>query len=525
MKGVSLYKSYADLVREKATGITEEISAEQQRRFDKGHAAEESARPLVEDMIGETLYPMTATDDDGYLLASSDGSTLPPKGGIGFEHKLWNEKIAAQVAEGSVPESHAWQLDQQIAVFGFEKIIFVVSDGTPDKFVSCEYRSTPERIASLLSGWKQFDKDVANYQPEVIEQKPILVAKSIDNLPALFIEVTGRVTASNLVEFKRHATDVISSFNTNLQTDQDFVDAGKASKFLKDVADNAKRSKKNALEQTTSINELFSALDDVIKMADDVRKTLDKRITEEKDKRKAELVLTAKNELSDHVRKLNTRLGGFMQDLTADFATAIKGLSSIDSMKSKIAAALADAKVTSNEIADRIESNIKSLDVDGQSWRFLFPDLPSVCAKKSDDFSALLTSRIAIHKEAEEKKLAAERERIRKEEQEKIERQNTEERAAREKKIREDETSRAAIEAQQREEARERAHAGLVAITAQSRPAIAVVQETKSTVPFLDLYDTATDLLSRMDDQQIARVVAFCEKLLQESEAQSEIAA
>ena len=214
MKGVSKYKSYIDLVREKATGITEEVSPEKQRQFDKGHESEEKARPLVEAMIDDSLYPMTATDDEGYLLASSDGATLPPKGGTGFEHKLWNEVLAAAVSDGMVPESHTWQFDQQIAVFGFEKIIFVVSNGTPDKFVSCEYRTTPERIAALMAGWKQFDEDVANYQPEVIEQKPILVAKNIDTLPALLIEITGRVTASNLVEFKGHATAVISSINT-----------------------------------------------------------------------------------------------------------------------------------------------------------------------------------------------------------------------------------------------------------------------------------------------------------------------
>ena len=423
MKGVSKYKSYIDLVREKATGITEEVSPEKQRQFDKGHESEEKARPLVEAMIDDSLYPMTATDDEGYLLASSDGATLPPKGGTGFEHKLWNEALAAAVSAGMVPESHTWQLDQQIAVFGFEKIIFVVSNGTPDKFVSCEYRTTPERIAALMAGWKQFDEDVANYTPEVIEQKPILVAKNIDTLPALLIEITGRVTASNLVEFKGHATAVISSINTSLQTDQDFVDATKAAKYLRDVEDNAKRAKANALSQTASIDELFKALDEVIKMAADVRKDLEKKISQEKDNRKQEMVIEAKNELAAFVKKLNTGLGGHMQDVTADFGAVIKGLSSIDSMRSKIAAELNNAKATAAEISARIDGNIKSLEVEGQSWRFLFPDLHSVCAKASDDFAALLAARVAQHKEAEEKRLAADRERIRKEEQERADKE------------------------------------------------------------------------------------------------------
>jgi len=420
MMGVSQYKSRSALIREKATGITEEISPDMQRRFDLGHATEALARPLVEALIGEELYPLVATDDQGYLLASSDGATM--LGDIGFEHKTWNAEFAEQVASGNVPDSHKWQLDQQVAVFGFERIIFVVSDGTPEKFVYCWYSSNPERIAKLKAGWKMFDQDVANYQPEVIEQKPTLTANPIDNLPALVIEVTGRVTHSNLVEFKAAATAVISSIKTDLVTDQDFVDAGNAVKYLKDVEDSARRAKQNALDQTTSIAELHRALDEVTAMAASVRKALDKKITEEKDKRKEEIVLKARNELIEHCRKLNARrIGGFMPAVSCDFAAAIKGLRSLDSMNEKVGATLRDAQYETSQTADRIEANIKSLETDGHSWRFLFPDLQAVCNKAPDDFAALLSSRIATHKESEAKRLEAEREKIRAEEQAKAE--------------------------------------------------------------------------------------------------------
>lgn len=414
MMGVSPYKSRSALVREKATGITEEITPEMQRRFDIGHMTEAMARPLVEAIIGDDLYPMVATDDEGYLLASSDGATMTCE--IGLEHKTWNIDFAAQVAEGEVPDSHKWQLDQQIAVFGFEKILFVVSDGTPENFVYCEYRSTPERISKLKAGWKMFDQDVSNYQPEVIEAKPILTANPLENLPALVIEVTGRVTHSNLVEFKTAANAVISSIKTELVTDQDFVDAAAAVKYLKDVEDNAKRAKQNALDQTTSIAELHRALDEVSKMAGDVRKALDKKITEEKDRRKEEIVSCAQAEFNDHHRALEDRVGYKFGVAYIGFAESIKGLKSLDSMKDKVSVALANAKIESNAIADRIEYNIKTLQGEGFDWRFLFPDLGSVCHKAKDDFTALLMSRVSQHKEAEAKRLEAERERIRQEE-------------------------------------------------------------------------------------------------------------
>jgi putative phage-type endonuclease len=424
MMGVSPYKSRSALVREKATGITEEITPDMQRRFDLGHMTEALARPILEAIIGEDLYPLVATDDEGRLLASSDGTTMTCE--IGFEHKLWNAEFAAMVDAGEVPDSHKWQLDQQIAVFGFEKIIFVVSDGTTDNFVYCDYRSTPERIAQLKAGWKQFDEDVRNYQPEVIEAKPILTANPIDNLPALVVEVTGRVTHSNLVEFKAAANAVISSIKTELVTDQDFVDASAAVKYLKDVEDNAKRAKQNALDQTTSIAELHRALDEVAKMAGDVRKALDKKITEEKDRRKEDIVRAGADAMGDYWRALNDRIGGYMPPFESNFGGAVKGLKSLDSMREKVSAELARCKVATSEIADRIEYNIKTLQGEGFDWRFLFPDLASVCAKAKDDFTALLMSRVSQHKEKEAKRLEAEREKIRAEEQAKAQREANE---------------------------------------------------------------------------------------------------
>lgn len=424
MMGVSPDKSRSALVREKATGITEEITPDMQRRFDLGHMTEALARPILEAIIGEDLYPLVATDDEGRLLASSDGTTMTCE--IGFEHKLWNAEFAAMVDAGEVPDSHKWQLDQQIAVFGFEKIIFVVSDGTTDNFVYCDYRSTPERIAQLKAGWKQFDEDVRNYQPEVIEAKPILTANPIDNLPALVVEVTGRVTHSNLVEFKAAANAVISSIKTELVTDQDFVDASAAVKYLKDVEDNAKRAKQNALDQTTSIAELHRALDEVAKMAGDVRKALDKKITEEKDRRKEDIVRAGADAMGDYWRALNDRIGGYMPPFESNFGGAVKGLKSLDSMREKVSAELARCKVATSEIADRIEYNIKTLQGEGFDWRFLFPDLASVCAKAKDDFTALLMSRVSQHKEKEAKRLEAEREKIRAEEQAKAQREANE---------------------------------------------------------------------------------------------------
>lgn len=407
-------KTRSALIREFATGIEVEFTEFVEKILANGHRVEEMAKPMAELIIGEDLFPIVATTDDGYLGASSDGATAI--GDKGWECKQWNAGLAESVANGIVPDTHVGQLDQQGEVFGFETILFMVTDGTPENCVYCWYSPSAEAKAAIRPTWRQLDEDAANYQPEVIEQKPILTANPIDNLPALVIEVTGRVTHSNLVEFKAAATAVISSIKTELVTDQDFVDATAAVKYLKDVEDSAKRAKQNALDQTTSIAELHRALDDVAGMAATVRKALDKKITQEKDSRKAEIVTAASRELGAYCAALSHRVGVPVAS-AASFAETIKGLKSIDSMRDKVSVALANAKIEANAIADRIEYNIKTLTGEGFDWRFLFPDLQAVCNKAADDFASLLAARKASHQQAEADRI----EKIRAEEQAKAE--------------------------------------------------------------------------------------------------------
>ena len=59
MLGLSKYKTRSDLLREKATGMTEEVDANKQRLFDAGHESEAVARPLAEAFLQEDLFPAT----------------------------------------------------------------------------------------------------------------------------------------------------------------------------------------------------------------------------------------------------------------------------------------------------------------------------------------------------------------------------------------------------------------------------------------------------------------------------------
>ena len=66
--------------------------------------------------------------------------------------------------------------------------------------MSCWYYPQPDRIAKLRAGWEQFEKDLAEYQHVEVVAKP--VAEKVEGLPALFVQVEGRVVASNMDAFK-----------------------------------------------------------------------------------------------------------------------------------------------------------------------------------------------------------------------------------------------------------------------------------------------------------------------------------
>lgn len=412
MLGVSKYQTRTDLLKQKATGISAEVDSGTQRRFDAGHAAEAAARPIVERIVGEELYPVTMTAEvDGLsILASMDGLTL--LGETGWETKLLNQDLRSAVETETLPEHYTVQMEQQIMVSGADRIYFTTTDGTPENTFGMWYTSNPDLRERIVAGWKQFQADLYAYVPAEPEAAAP-VGNAPEALPALRIEVTGMVTNSNLPAFREHALAVFCAINTDLQTDADFADAEKAAKWCKEVEDRLEAAKQHALSQTASIDELFRVIDDIKETARQKRLMLDKLVKAEKDARKTEIVHAARKALVSHVIALNERIGGNFIP-TPDYlalAEAVKSLKSLDSMRDKVSVALANAKIEANATADRIESNRKT--VDDMS---LVPDFAAVCTKAADDFAAMLAMRKLQRVTAAEKLLEAERERIRKEE-------------------------------------------------------------------------------------------------------------
>ena len=420
MLGLSKKVTRPQLLQAKKTGIAREFSDWLQANvLDYGHEVEALARPLVEAKIGDELYPVTCSR--GKLSASCDGITLDDR--IAFEHKQWNEGLAAMVATGIVPDEHMPQCQQIMLVTGAEKVIFTVSDGTPEKMVYTEVLPDQAWFDRLVRGWAQFEADLETFEPPTAVA-PAPTGRAPESLPALLVQVTGAVTASNLAEFKEIALSAIRNVNRELTTDQHFADAAKAVKWCSDVEERIDAAKEHALSQTASIDALFKVMDDIKAEARQTRLDLDKLVKARNVALKTEIVTAAQQALAKHIAALNERLGRpYMPTVPADFAGAIHGKKSFDSMRAALDATLANAKIFANEVADKIEANLKYLREHAKDHTALFPDTAQIVLKAPEDLQALATSRIAQHKEAEQRRLDAERQRIREEEQARADRE------------------------------------------------------------------------------------------------------
>lgn len=419
MMACSKNVSRNELLHMKTTGTDREFSDWFQRNIlDKGHEVEAQARPIAEEIVGEKLYPVTATDNEGWLLASFDGITVLDD--TIWECKQWNEEKATDVREGRVPECDKWQVVQQLRVSGAEKCLYMVTDGTKEGTVYLWVLPKNEDDRLLVAGWKQFDEDRKNY--EHVEYAPKPEGKAPDALPALNIQVKGEITASNLQDFEKHARKVIAAINTDLVTDQDFADAEQTVKFCKKAEERLSASKDAVLAQTASIDEVFRTIDSVSEDLRQTRLKLEKSVKAQKESRKAEIVMAAKKGLDDYIQALRDEHGIVMPVINADFPGVIKGKKNLASMQSEVDDEMARAKIEADQAANLIRGNRAQIKEHAADYEFLFSDFGQICMKPAEDFAAIVKSRIADHKEAEQKKLDAEREKIRQEEEAKARR-------------------------------------------------------------------------------------------------------
>lgn len=448
MMNASKYFTRNQLLDHKKGWITS-VDEFTQKLFDEGHSTEDTARSLLEFETMQSFSPIVATlVDDLPLMASLDGITEDHK--TIFEHKLWNETLAENVRNNVLEPTYYWQLEQQLLVTGAERALFVVSDGSGVKREQMYYTSQPERRKELIAGWKQFAKDLAKHEVKAKEEK--LVATELQALPKLEISLIGNVSNSNLAVYKSTALAFIKSVNTELCSDQDFVDADKAVKFFASGEKELEAVKERALSDTADIKTLFDTIDELKEEMRQKRLTLSKLVKSRKEEIRKKIMQNANSQINNLVNDLRAEFNGVPIDVKPDFVAAMKGKSAIESIQNAVDSEIARCSIELTEKATGIRTNLKTLHELGNNHQFLFSNwVDLVSSKANDDLINLIKSRIAEHEAAEAERKRQEQERIEREAKEKAEREAQAKIEAQEKRIRDEE--RAKVEAEQKEKA------------------------------------------------------------------------
>jgi putative phage-type endonuclease len=435
MMGESAYMTRAELLRRVKTGITPDVDAQTQRRFDDGHRFEALARPLAEAIIGEDLYPVVGSN--GLLSASFDGLTMDET--IAFEHKSLNEALrawfgnydradigkTANRAGNELPLMYRIQMQQQIMVSGAERVLFMASKWDGDTLVEehhCWYFNDEDLAERIRQGWIQFERDLAEYVdcPAAVEMpKP----RATTDLPALFIRAKGEITADNMQDYGLKLSEKLQAIRSiALVTDQDFSDAKLAAKQLRENIESAKQAKAAMLAETVTVGEAARMID---AWCEDMRLTalqLEKDVEREDKAKKAAMVAATREKYTFHIASLESEIQPIRLNVAAPaFAEALKNKRNFASMQDALDTMLAGAKISADAAARAIRMNLDCIKTDGAGYEFLFADKAQIVAKAPDDLKLLVSSRIDTHKKAEAAREEATRQRIRAEEQAKAE--------------------------------------------------------------------------------------------------------
>lgn len=416
MLGLSSKVSRTELLHMKHTGTAQEFSDwVQEHILDHGHQVEAMARPLAEEIVGTELYPVTCSI--GKLSASCDGLTMAED--VAFEHKQWNAALAESVEADVLPDEYIPQCQQILMVTGCEKVLFVVSDGTPERFVSMVVEPSPEWQERIRAGWAQFEADLAVYEPKTFAPKPS--TDPIMALPALSIQIRGEVARSNLPAFKAKADQFIASIKTDLLTDEDFANAEATIKFCDSAEKNLEQAKAAAIAQTADIDELMRTVDHIAAQLREKRLLLTRTVKDKKELLKAGILNKARLDFAEFVAGLEAEIAPLRLVFQArDFAGAMKNKRTLATLHDAVDTEMAAGKIAVDALAKAVRGRLTWYREAAAGHEFLFADLQTIIQKPDDDFKLAVQSRIDAHKAKEAERVEAERARIAEEERAKL---------------------------------------------------------------------------------------------------------
>lgn len=452
--GESKYMTRNQLLDMKKGAVKPEVSSHQQALFDKGHAAEDAAREIIElEELDEFPPVVGVLEVDGLpLLASFDGLRNGEPSELVFEHKLYNKVLAENVKNKVIEPFYYWQLEHQMLVSDSSEALFVCSDGTEENRVSMVYQSVPERREQLIAAWKQFAIDLESHELAAKVEK--VVAEEVSALPVIQYQMNGLAINSNLDVFKEAADKMVSDAQLPIESDQDFANAEQRVKQFKKAEDKIKEVSKAVLGEVESIDKFTKDLSYIGEQLRQARLDTDKKVKSRKAEIRQEILNASLNEINALVNKVNAEFRITVSVDTASIEQSMKGKKTVDSLKDATNTALANLKIELNEQASTVRANAELMKKpEYNEFKFLFSDWSQIAFKANDDFESLVKSRIADHKEAEAKRLEEQRIRMEAEAKAKSEREAQAKAEQEREKIRKEEAAKLKAEQDAKHEA------------------------------------------------------------------------
>jgi len=455
MMGDSKFMSRNQLLDLKKGWKSNPDSSFKKRLYEKGHEHEEQAREITEMEYCEE-FPATVGLTQVYgisveLLSSFDGYSS-----IGaWEHKDWNLTLAENVRNAVLEPLYYWQLEHQMLTAGHSKIMFTCSDGTQDNRVSMIYESVPERREQLIAGWKQFLSDLDKHEIKAKQETVIAVQTS---LPVITFNVTGTEIATNIGDCLEHVKELAQAeMSKVLETDQDFANKDQLNKDVK----KARSALKEIVGKVRGEFVSYSQFEEVAQEMDGVLQKMqshgEKQVKQAKEAKKQAILDDAARDLELHFVECNAKISPmYVQNIInvqPDWTGAMKNKRTIESLTNAVNEELAKWKVEINQVIDRVVPNLQYLRDNAEEYKFLFSDAQQLVNQYPEPFQAIVKSRIADHKQAEEERLEAERQRIEREAKEKAEREAEAKAEAERERIRQEERAKAQAEEQAKREA------------------------------------------------------------------------
>lgn len=443
MLGLSKKATRSELLRMKHLGDSKQFNDwVQENVLNYGHEVEAMARPLAEDIIGQDLYPVTCSNElmppwaSYEMSASCDGLTMGED--IAFEHKQYNAELFVAVKACELPDEYMPQCQQIMMVTGAKMVYFFVSDGTPENLAYVVVHPDEVWQERILKGWCQFEKDLAAYQ--LPEAEKVMTAEPVLALPAVSVQVSGQIAVSE--NFKSFEVVFRQFLENDLirspKTDQDFVDLDSQIKEMKRAETALDAAEAQMLAQIQSVDDAKRHKDLLSKLVRDHRLMAEKLLASEKDRRRAEMIESARAMYDEHYSGLQSEIHGLrLERKMPDFAGVIKGLKTITSMQEKLDVALANGKIEADKDASDLRAKLAWVENNAGEHRALLADLQQLSVKPMEDFQMAINFRVSEHKRVEAEKLEKEREKIRKEEADRLEaeQREKEEKAQREAQV------------------------------------------------------------------------------------------